>query len=361
MNFQRRTKLAKQLLEQRSSAESVIDIMHQRHPEIQRLLGDQSREISKHDTLLYLAYLAAAVQVNDSHVFADHISWTAHQMREHQQDPTLLRETLELFQQLIFSNNGSSSSGESAPTSSILPNSTERLIIEKIITDGLQALQKPHQESTQGRENQAEDHAAQMVYLTASLAGEKEHALELCTQLLKMGWTTEKIYRQLLLWSQNRIGDLWAMCEVSVAQEHIASMVTQFVMAHMYKAIERPLKTKGTVLIAGVEGELHTLPAHFASDLLEMKGWDVRFCGTHLPNDNIITMIEETGPDVVGLSTTMVFNIPTTVELTEKIRARFSSLPIVLGGRAWASQSQLAKELGVQIDTTQDFSAFDRL
>jgi methanogenic corrinoid protein MtbC1 len=166
----------------------------------------------------------------------------------------------------------------------------------------------------------------------------------------------EAIYRDVLLWTQRRLGELWAAATISVAQEHMASAVTQSTIARLYAEIPGD-RTAGRALIAGVEGELHVLPAQLASDLLELEGWDVAFVGTHVPQASVITAIEAEHPDVLGLSTTMGFNLPRTVALATAVRRRFATLPIVLGGRAMRGTAKLGEELAVVIDEAGDGSA----
>jgi len=160
---------------------------------------------------------------------------------------------------------------------------------------------------------------------------------------------------------QRRLGELWAAGVISVAQEHAASAVSQNVLARLYDEIPRRAEPTGRALIAGVEGELHALPAHIAADLLELAGWEVVFVGTNKSASAIVAAVEEHRPDVLGLSTTMLSNVVRTVELTQRLRARFPQLPIVLGGRAMRGAEALGVELGVAIDATGDLEAFRRL
>ncbi len=53
---------------------------------------------------------------------------------------------------------------------------------------------------------------------------------------------------------------------------------------------------------------------------------------------------------MLAVSTTMSFNLPSTVALVRAVRARFASLPVVLGGSAVRGLRTLADELGVDTD-----------
>ena len=176
-------------------------------------------------------------------------------------------------------------------------------------------------------------------------------------EAMRLGVSLTGVYRDVVLWTQRRVGELWADAKITVAHEHMASAVTQSVIARLYAEIpgDRP---SGRVLLAGVEGELHVLPAQLAADFLELDGWDVAFVGTHVPEASVLAAIESSRPDVLGLSTTMAFNVPKTVALVVAVRRKFSTLPIVLGGRACRGTVELAKELSVAVELTDDGAAF---
>ncbi|MDQ3368815.1 MAG: cobalamin-dependent protein [Myxococcota bacterium] len=185
-------------------------------------------------------------------------------------------------------------------------------------------------------------------YLAAALTGRRAEAWQLVVAARGSGMSVAALY-QMLLVAQRRLGELWVSTTISVAQEHMASAVTQSVIARLYSEISGP-RARGSVLLAGVEGELHGLPAQFAADLLELDGWEVKFIGTNTPDRGILDAVARHSPAVLGISTTMTFNLPRMIALAKAARAQFPTLPIVLGGRAIRGAGSLADELGVEVD-----------
>lgn len=93
------------------------------------------------------------------------------------------------------------------------------------------------------------------------------------------------------------------------------------------------------MIVTGVEGEMHQLGANMLADVLEAEGWDVRFLGTQLPHRDILQAIEEHEPTIVGISATMLFNVPKVSSLIGDVRLRYGSdVRIILGGAAFGSQ-----------------------
>jgi methanogenic corrinoid protein MtbC1 len=101
------------------------------------------------------------------------------------------------------------------------------------------------------------------------------------------------------------------------------------------------------MVITGVEGEQHQVGPNMVADVLESAGWDVLFLGTNTPAAGVLQAVKEHGADVLGISATMLFNIPHVRRLIAEARA-FSgpNLRIILGGCAFRATPGLHQELG---------------
>ena len=98
------------------------------------------------------------------------------------------------------------------------------------------------------------------------------------------------------------------------------------------------------------------------ADVLDVQGYDVLFLGTNMPHTGIVQAIEEHDADVLGVSATMLFNIPKVVELIKDVRAKLGerSPRMVLGGAAFRSLPSLTAELGA-IGVASDIRAAVRM
>jgi methanogenic corrinoid protein MtbC1 len=141
---------------------------------------------------------------------------------------------------------------------------------------------------------------------------------------------------------------------ITVAEEHMATAITQYVIARVYQEIEPTPTTAGRVLVTGVEGELHQLGSNMVADVFEVRGWDVRFLGSNMPHAGILQAIEEHRPDVVGISATVLVSLPKVIRLVGDIRERFASAPprIIVGGRAFLATPALCQELATNEPVT---------
>jgi len=157
-----------------------------------------------------------------------------------------------------------------------------------------------------------------------------------------------EVYVEVLQESLYQVGRLWESNQITVAEEHMATAITQYVMAQLYLHLPPPTQTRGSMVITGVAGELHQVGANMVADVLDAQGYDVRFLGTNMPHSGIVHAIEKHDADVLGVSATMLFNIPHVVELIKEVRAKLGerSPRVVFGGAAFRSLPSLTAELG---------------
>ncbi len=156
------------------------------------------------------------------------------------------------------------------------------------------------------------------------------------------GATIEDVYIEVLQDGLYEVGRQWERNAITVAQEHMATAVTQFVMAHVFERIERPENSRGRVVLTGVPGELHHVGALMVADMLEASGWDVQFLGSNLPLPSVVAAVQAATPDVFGISVTMLFNLHQAAELIAAVRALDRPPRVVVGGAAFRDPEPMA-------------------
>jgi MerR family transcriptional regulator, light-induced transcriptional regulator len=167
-------------------------------------------------------------------------------------------------------------------------------------------------------------------------------------EALRDGHSHVNIYVDVFSESLHRVGELWGLNKISVAQEHIATSITQYAIATIYPRLVPAAVHRGNMVVTGVSGELHQIGANLVADAMEAKGWTVRFLGTNLPHASVLATVEEISADVLCISTTIVANLPSVVELVRVVRSKLSERApkIVLGGAAYRLGTQFAREVG---------------
>ncbi|MBL8954606.1 MAG: cobalamin-dependent protein [Myxococcaceae bacterium] len=184
-------------------------------------------------------------------------------------------------------------------------------------------------------------------YLAAQLNGERREALRLIVEEgLDHGIDPAVLRRDIVAAAQLEIGRLWQENRISVADEHMATAISQVVLAYLYQR-SKAAKARGhSIVVACVEGELHDLPARLVADALDLEGYDVRFLGANVPTNHLLRALSDKPVDLVVLSVTISFNVPSARAAVTQLRAAHPDLKIAVGGGAARFAPDLCRQLG---------------
>lgn len=175
-------------------------------------------------------------------------------------------------------------------------------------------------------------------YLEGLIRGDKSYCYNLIKEATKKGMPIKEIYNEVFFPAMVKVGDLWEDNRFSVAQEHLATAITQTIISGLYDNIfdEKKDSNKGAIILSCAKNELHELGARMLADLLELDGWDVMYLGANTPNHSMLEMIKSKTPMVVALACTMKENIQHVKELVGIIKDQYKGdIKILVGGMAF--------------------------
>ena len=176
-------------------------------------------------------------------------------------------------------------------------------------------------------------------YVNALLEGNKAECVQIIADLLDNETDIKSIYNEIFQKSMYRIGHLWEKDRLSVAKEHEATKITESLLNLVYPKIYETEKTEYEVVITCIEKEFHEIGPRIVSDYFELNGWHSTFLGSNTPQQEVLDIIEEKNPDVVGVSNTFYINIARLMKLTQKISTKFPDQQVILGGQALNNDS----------------------
>lgn len=327
-----RFNLAQKLLSVKQSvSQSITDDFFLLHPEWEVRYGERGRRHCTADACFHIEFLAGAIEAGSPIAFADYTRWTARMLGARGIDAHAIEENLAQLEKHI------------SPL--LLP--AERDAVCTFLSLGLQACTQPPPDSGQ----QAEDGPLSLTmraYLAAILGFQRQAALGVVEEAIQNGARHVDIYVDVISEALHRVGALWEQNRISVAQEHMATAITQYVIATIYSRLAPTAPCRGSMVVTGVSGELHQIGPNLVADAMEASGWTVRFLGTNLPNPAILAKVEEASADVLCVSTTLVANLLAAAELIQAVRASLGvrAPRIVLGGAAYRLVPQFASEIG---------------
>ncbi|MEY4130524.1 MAG: hypothetical protein RLZZ31_648 [Actinomycetota bacterium] len=115
------------------------------------------------------------------------------------------------------------------------------------------------------------------------IAGDENGTWSVIESALHSGVTPIEVYIDLLGPALASIGEGWAAGEVSIAEEHRATTVTNRIIGRMGPMFTHPGRSKGTVIIGAPAGDQHSVPTAMAGDLLRSRHFSVIDLGADTP------------------------------------------------------------------------------
>jgi excisionase family DNA binding protein len=183
------------------------------------------------------------------------------------------------------------------------------------------------------------------------LAGDTAGAWWLVESQLGGGLDPSGVLTELVVPALCSIGTRWANGELSVAEEHKATVVAQRVIGHLGLRFGRRGKSRGTVALTAPAGDLHNLPVAIATDLLRWRGFDVVELGGNTPAAELARAVtQEPRLIAVGIVSTMPGHDVEVASSARAVRATAPDIPILIGGGGIESEAH-ALALGADMWT----------
>jgi len=323
--------LARRLL---AVKEAIADGMSEEfftvHPEFLSQFGEHGRQHCTADARFHVESLAGAIQSGSPEAFAEYARWAARVLAARGIEAHTLEENFDQLENQI----GATLEDQ------------DRRVVSRFLSSGRRACTEPMpREET--RVAQGPAGLAQQVFLAAILAGERSLALTIVETALGEGIPQVGIYVDVISESLRSVGAMWEANLIGVAQEHMATAIAQYVIAMIYPRLTAHGPRRGTMVVTGVCGEQHQIGANLVADAMEAKGWDVRFLGTNVPHTAVVNAVGDSAADVLCISTTLVANLPSAMELIRAVRTKLGKQApaIVLGGAAYRMTPGFAANL----------------
>ncbi len=147
--------------------------------------------------------------------------------------------------------------------------------------------------------------------------------------------TLAELYLEVLAPAQKEIGDRWHRGELSIAEEHWSTEVIRECMGRVRRTLSDLPRRGASVLVAGLEGERHSLSARMAADFFLWRGWQVEYLGCNLPSTELLSYVDRHEPELIALSVTMEENLETAWSFCRQLCSGHPGRRVLLGGSAF--------------------------
>ncbi len=185
--------------------------------------------------------------------------------------------------------------------------------------------------------------AQYLEFLDALLAGDRIRCTRTVQELMAGGVGLRMLYVQVFQRAMYRVGELWEQQRISVAVEHLATAIVERMLALVQAQVFTGPYRERKAIIACVADEYHQLGGRMVADFFELHGWRGYFLGANTPLPDLMRLIDELKPDMLGLSLSIYFNLPALLRALDAVTAAYSKLPILVGGQAlrWGGQKAI--------------------
>lgn len=188
-------------------------------------------------------------------------------------------------------------------------------------------------------------------YLVAILAGQRQKARSIIEETLQSGIPANSVYLDIIWPVMVEIEKLLATDRISPLQEHLATRINRTLIDQLQNKLpRRPERCKKIVVSCGPE-QLHELGAQILADLFESDGWEVRFLGGGLNNQDLLEYTNSYGPDILLFYGTDPHQAPVLRRLVDTISQvnAWPNMQILVCGGLFNRAEGLWEEMGIDL------------
>jgi len=185
-------------------------------------------------------------------------------------------------------------------------------------------------------------------YLDALLRGDRRSSRSVIEETLQSGTPTNLVYMEVVWPTMVEIERLMRAEKITPAQEHLATRINRTIVDQLQNKLpRRPAKEKKIVICCAPE-ELQELGGQIIADLFDSDGWEVRFLGGGLTNDDILTFVHEYAPDILLIYGTSPKQAPSVRQFIDRIRDvnAHPNMQIMVSGGLFNRAEGLWQEIG---------------
>lgn len=157
-------------------------------------------------------------------------------------------------------------------------------------------------------------------YAKAAVNGDEATCTRIIDNLVRQGVPLVRIYHHVIAASMELVGKWYTVEAIDEGQEHLASAITERMMARVLHFSTPTRKTSRTALLGCVSGNWHSIGLRMISDHLRLTGWRTLYLGANVPLASFITSVREHEPEMVLISCARAENEDDCLQLIHALR-----------------------------------------
>ncbi len=188
-------------------------------------------------------------------------------------------------------------------------------------------------------------------YLDTLLRGDRKACRTVIEESLQTGTPANAVYSDIIWPIMVEIEHLVRSDKITVTQEHLATRINRTIVDQLQNKLPRKPRKNKKIVISCAHAELQELGAQIMADLFESDGWEVKFLGGGLTNDDILAFINENAPDILLIYGSTPKQAPDIRQLIDTIRDinAWPDMRIMVSGGLFNRAEGLWQEIGADL------------
>ena len=302
-------------------------------PEVYARFGQKGREACAEDLGYHLDFLRPTLETNDLAPFLGYLGWLVQVLATRGVQSRSVLRSLDDMAAFFSRELGS----HAAPIVAALAAGKGAL------AQGIQA--PSYDMPCPARHNEA------LPYASAALLGERANAVALLEGALAREASLPQVAVHVIQPAMYEVGRLWQENSVSVAQEHLATALSQSWMSRARAMARAAADNGGRALFACLSGNHHVVGLRMVADAFELDGWSTHYLGADTTPEALLAKVRALRPHLVGFSASLPQHLRGLRDAVAGLRAELGAdCPrLVVGGLAINQFPGLAAWVGAEV------------
>jgi methanogenic corrinoid protein MtbC1 len=188
-------------------------------------------------------------------------------------------------------------------------------------------------------------------YVQTLLTGDRPACRRILDKAADCGVGPRQLLLELCWPAQEAIRELYRQNKISLASHHMATRLNRATVDRVCGSLPMEAGRDRKVLVICGDNEPEELGGQITADLFEAAGFEVKFLGGGIPNDEVLHLLGHWRPDLLCLFATMPQDMPATRKLIDYLRDVDSqpNLQIMCCGGIYKRAEGLAEEIGADL------------
>ena len=188
-------------------------------------------------------------------------------------------------------------------------------------------------------------------YMRELLAGNRTECRKAIEEVMQSGTPANSVYANIIWPMMIEIEKLHKSDQITAAQENMATRINRTIVDQLQNKLpHKPLRGK-KIAICCSQNEIHELGAQMMADVFDSDGWEVKFLGGGLTNEDVLDFVNNYGPDILMIYGTEPQQAPEIRKLIDKVRDvnAWEKMKIMVSGGLFNRAEGLWCEIGADL------------